>query len=79
MPCVGEACSEGPQIGGGKSDELDADDFDPIRYINAQFPTEESLGGLDTYLARLDKEIKTLDEKMCTAVWPRRAAPPLLP
>lgn len=44
--------------------DLDVADFDPIEYINRQFPTEASLEGLDAFLSKTDQEIKYLNSSI---------------
>ena len=44
--------------------EFDKDDFDPIEYINRQFPDENSLVGLDSEIARVKDEIAKLDREI---------------
>ena len=42
-------------------DPLDAADFDPVAYMNAKFPTEESLGSIDAFCDELDARSKSLN------------------
>ena len=52
----------------GSDDPLDSPDFDPIEYINAQFPTETSLELLDPFVGRLQAQIASLDDEISEAV-----------
>lgn len=49
-------------------DPLDSPHFDPIAYINQNFPTESSLDGLDTFIVGITSQISTLDEEISRAV-----------
>jgi len=49
-------------------DPLDSPQFDPIAYINQNFPTESSLDGLDTFIVGITSQISTLDEEISRAV-----------
>ena len=49
-------------------DPLDRNDFDPVKYINDNFPTEDSLDNLDTYLVGLNSKIVTLDEEISKSI-----------
>ena len=49
-------------------DPLDRDDFDPIDYINNNFPNESSLDELDTYVVGLNSKIIALDEEISRSV-----------
>jgi hypothetical protein len=51
-----------------EDDPLDRSDFDPVKYINERFPTEESLENLDTYMVGLDSKITALDEEISKSV-----------
>ena len=46
------------------TDPLDSPSFDPIAYINASFPDEQSLAGnkLDVFLSQLRKQVKTYND-----------------
>ena len=48
-------------------DPLDAADFDPVAYMNAKFPTEESLGST-TFCDELDARSKSLNEEILQTV-----------
>lgn len=52
----------------GSDDPLDSPDFDPIEYINAQFPSETSLEKLDPFVGRLQAQIASLDDEISEAV-----------
>ena len=43
-------------------DPLDQEDFDPVAYINQQFPDEASLARVDTFLANLDQQIQDVSQ-----------------
>jgi len=47
-------------------DPLDAADFDPIAYINSQFPDEESVASeaLDEYIGKLNRRVGILGESV---------------
>ena len=49
-------------------DPLDAADFDPVAYMNAKFPTEESLGSIDAFYDELDARSKSLNEEILQTV-----------
>ena len=49
-------------------DPLDAADFDPVAYMNAKFPTEESLGSIDAFCDELDARSKSLNEEILQTV-----------
>ena len=49
-------------------DPLDAADFDPVAYMNAKFPTEESLGSIDAFCDELDARSKALNEEILQTV-----------
>ena len=55
-------------------DPLDSPDFDPIAFINQNFPTESSLDGLDTFVVGITSQISTLDEEISRAVQAQSAA-----
>ncbi|KAM7543155.1 hypothetical protein Aperf_G00000009084 [Anoplocephala perfoliata] len=42
-------------------DSIDADDFDPIAYINALFPNEKSLSAIDDIMASITEKIESID------------------
>jgi hypothetical protein len=44
--------------------EFDNEDFDPIEYINKQFPDENSLIGLDSEIEKVKNEIAKLDREI---------------
>jgi hypothetical protein len=46
---------------GNETDEFDAPEFDVVDYVNAHFPDEKSLGGLDAQIAAMELEIRELD------------------
>lgn len=49
-------------------DPLDADNFNPVDYINKQFPNEVALGGLDDFVDNLQAQQKQIDEDIRHAV-----------
>lgn len=49
-------------------DELDEPEFDPVAYINSRFPDEDSLADLDSFVARLEVDIRDLDTRMLDSV-----------
>jgi len=49
-------------------DPLDAKDFNPVDYINKQFPNEASLKGLDTFVTRLKSQQRQIDEDIKLAI-----------
>ena len=55
-------------------DPLDAATFDPIAFVNANFPNERSLARMDTYLAQTEKTIAKLDDEIFGAVVSQAAA-----
>ena len=57
-----------PQVLGGDQDELDVQDFDPIKYINRRFPDKASLAGLDRMIAEFEGEVAQLDESILETV-----------
>ena len=63
-----------PNMYGLIEDPLDSPDFDPIAYINQNFPTESSLDGLDTFVVGITSQISTLDEEISRAVQAQSAA-----
>ena len=44
--------------------EFDQEDFDPIDYINKQFPDENSLVNLDSEIDKVKEEIAKLDREI---------------
>nr|CDS29172.1 vacuolar protein sorting associated protein 53 [Hymenolepis microstoma] len=42
-------------------DSIDAEDFDPIAYINELFPTEKSLSAIDDIIATITEKIENID------------------
>jgi hypothetical protein len=56
----------------GLEDPLDSPDFDPIAFINQNFPTESSLDGLDTFVVGISSQISTLDEEISKAIHGKR-------
>lgn len=42
-------------------DPLDSSSFDPVAYINTIFPSEQSLAGLDPFIAKLKQRIRKID------------------
>eukprot|EP00929_Paragymnodinium_shiwhaense_P095423 TRINITY_DN56548_c0_g1_i1.p1 TRINITY_DN56548_c0_g1~~TRINITY_DN56548_c0_g1_i1.p1 ORF type:complete len:824 (-),score=169.75 TRINITY_DN56548_c0_g1_i1:8-2479(-) len=51
-----------------EDDPLDADDFNPVDYINRQFPNEASLGGLDALVERLKQQQASMDADIRTSI-----------
>ena len=49
-------------------DPLDQADFDPVRYINTIFPSEQSLAGLDPFIAKLKQRIRKVDAEIQSSV-----------
>ncbi|DBA83910.1 hypothetical protein WJX77_004419 [Trebouxia sp. C0004] len=49
-------------------DAFDKDDFDPLRYINDMFPSEQSLAGLDPLIGSLKHRIRRVDTEILGAV-----------
>ncbi|TPX31611.1 hypothetical protein SmJEL517_g05106 [Synchytrium microbalum] len=45
-------------------DPLDSGEFDPVTYINALFPNEQSLSTVDTVLTKLRTKIRGLDQEI---------------
>ena len=48
--------------------EFDAEDFDPITYINNHFPDEGSLNGLDGYIKNLQTELSTVNTEIMSSI-----------
>ncbi|KAM3174072.1 hypothetical protein ACTXT7_011285 [Hymenolepis weldensis] len=42
-------------------DSIDAEDFDPVAYINELFPTEKSLSAIDDIIATITEKIESID------------------
>ena len=55
-------------------DPLDAASFDPIAFVNANFPNERSLSRMDTFLAQTERKIAQLDDEIFGAVVAQAAA-----
>jgi len=49
-------------------DPLDSSSFDPVGYINRLFPSEQSLAGLDPFIAKLRQRIRKLDGEIQASV-----------
>lgn len=49
-------------------DPLDAPDFDPVAFINAKFPDENSLEGVGTYAQEIEARISGLDRDIYQAI-----------
>jgi hypothetical protein len=49
-------------------DPLDAPDFDPVEFINARFPSERSLDGLDGYVAEIRRSLADTEGRLLDAV-----------
>ena len=56
------------------SAQLDAPDFDAVAFINKKFPTEESLGQLDTFIVGIGSQISVLDDEISRAVQAQSSA-----
>ena len=54
-----------------EEDELDDPEFDPVSYINAKFPNEDALQGIDAFLILSGKQAAALDEEILESVRPR--------
>ncbi|DBB02539.1 hypothetical protein WJX82_000485 [Trebouxia sp. C0006] len=50
------------------ADAFDKDDFDPLRYINDMFPSEQSLAGLDPLIGSLKHRVRRVDTEILGAV-----------
>jgi len=53
---------------GEEHDPLDAENFNPVDYINRQFPNEAALSGLDGFVERLKAQQKNIDEDIRHAI-----------
>ena len=40
------------------NEEFDRPDFNPIDYINAHFPTEQSLANIDDFMGKIRKKVR---------------------
>jgi len=49
-------------------DPLDAEDFNPVDYINRQFPNKEAFKGLDSFVDQLKGQQRQIDEDIRLAV-----------
>lgn len=58
----------GMQVLDVEEDELDDPDFDPVAYINAKFPNEDALQGIDAFLILSGKQAAALDEEILESV-----------
>lgn len=50
------------------SDQLDNPDFNTINYINALFPTEQSLNNIDSVVSKMEYKISTIDDEIQSLV-----------
>ena len=50
------------------ADPLDDPNFDPVAFINRNFPDENSIGRMETFVARLGAKIKRLDVETRDAI-----------
>eukprot|EP00111_Clytia_hemisphaerica_P017186 TCONS_00050876-protein len=50
------------------TDPLDGKDFNPVDYINALFPTEQSLANIDEVVARIRMRIRKLDDDIRSSI-----------
>ena len=50
------------------TDPLDAPDFDPVSYINEQFPDEEAITRLNSYSQELGEQIESLQDQILQTV-----------
>ena len=50
------------------TDALDAHDFDPVAYINQQFPDENSLALMDSFTEQQTGRIENLDQEVSSPV-----------
>jgi len=48
--------------------EYSSDDFDPIKYINENFPEEGSLAGLDSHIQQLEDDLDTINKEIVLAI-----------
>ena len=48
--------------------EYNTDDFDPISYINDNFPDESSLAGLDSHIQQLEDDLSSVDKEIMVAI-----------
>jgi len=48
--------------------ESTTDDFDPIRYINDNFPDEASLAGLDTHIQQLEDDLNGINNDIVQSI-----------
>jgi vacuolar protein sorting-associated protein 53 len=51
-----------------KRKESDIVTFDPVKYINTYFPTENSLSGLDSHISKLRSELDDLNSQILSAI-----------
>jgi hypothetical protein len=49
-------------------DPLDSPEFDPVEFINARFPTERSLDGLDAYMVEVRRSLSDTESRLLEAV-----------
>mmetsp|Transcript_10360 Transcript_10360/g.23370 ORF Transcript_10360/g.23370 Transcript_10360/m.23370 type:complete len:808 (+) Transcript_10360:89-2512(+) len=55
-------------VGADEPDPLDAENFNPVDYINKQFPNAASLGDLDPFVERLKAQQRQIDDDIRHAV-----------
>ncbi len=51
-----------------ESDPLNSADFDPVAFINDQFPSEESLTNLDSYVVSIASQINIVEKEISNTV-----------
>ncbi|OLP83879.1 Vacuolar protein sorting-associated protein 53 A [Symbiodinium microadriaticum] len=55
-------------LGSEEPDPLDADNFDAVDYINKQFPNQESLEGLSSFIGQLRQQEKQIEDGIRGAI-----------
>ncbi|XP_001600124.2 vacuolar protein sorting-associated protein 53 homolog [Nasonia vitripennis] len=50
------------------NDPLDQPDFNPVDYINALFPTEQSLSNIDDVINNMEQQVQTIDKEIRSVV-----------
>jgi len=48
--------------------EYSSDDFNPIKYINENFPDEASLAGLDSHIQQLEDDLSSINKEIVSAI-----------
>ena len=51
-----------------ESDPLNSADFDPVAFINDQFPNEDSLTNLDNYVVSIASQINIVEKEISQTV-----------